>query len=100
METTHWFYAPASQAGRDLEMGAAALMELVGMEAGQSESTPPRCKLDLLRMGGGLPSQRYGNGDCLRWRFQISAPVRDQSGGDGEIHELCEGSESERSACF
>jgi hypothetical protein len=32
-------------------MGAAALMELAGMEAGQSEVAPPRCKLDLLRMG-------------------------------------------------
>jgi hypothetical protein len=51
METTHWFYAPASQAWRDLEMGAAALMELAGMEAGQSEVAPSRCKLDLLWMG-------------------------------------------------
>jgi hypothetical protein len=51
METMHWFYAPASQAGRDLELGAAALMELARMEVDQSEVAPPRCKLDLLRMG-------------------------------------------------
>jgi hypothetical protein len=51
MEMMHWFYAPAFQAGRDLEMGVAALMELAGMEAGQNQSAPPRCKLDLLRMG-------------------------------------------------
>jgi hypothetical protein len=51
MEMAHWFYAPASQAGRDLERGAAALMDLAAVEAGPSEVVPPSCKLDLLRMG-------------------------------------------------
>jgi hypothetical protein len=50
METRHWFYVSALQAGRDLELGTMALMELAGMEVEQSEVAPPRCKLDLLRM--------------------------------------------------
>jgi hypothetical protein len=47
----HWYYAPASQAGRDLEVGAAALMDLAEVESAQSATIPPRCRLDLLRMG-------------------------------------------------
>jgi hypothetical protein len=47
----HWYYAPASQAGRDLEVGAAALMDLAEAESAQSAAIPPRCRLDLLRMG-------------------------------------------------
>jgi hypothetical protein len=48
----HWFLVPPTLGGRELEQGAAALMDLAGAEVKSArEMELPRCGEDLLRMG-------------------------------------------------
>jgi hypothetical protein len=48
----HWFLVPPTLGGQELEQGAAMLMDLAGAEvSAASETMPPRCGADLLRMG-------------------------------------------------
>jgi hypothetical protein len=48
----HWFLVPPSLGGQELEQGAAMLMDLSGaVVRDASETLPPRCGADLLRMG-------------------------------------------------
>jgi hypothetical protein len=48
----HWFLVPPTLGGRELEQGAAALMDLAGAEVKSArEMESPRCGVDLLSMG-------------------------------------------------
>jgi hypothetical protein len=48
----HWFLVPPTMGGRELEQGAAVLMDLAGAEVKSArEMELPRCGADLLRMG-------------------------------------------------
>jgi hypothetical protein len=52
MAMKHWFLVPPTQGRQELEQGAAMLMDLAGAEVrAASETMPPRCGADLLRMG-------------------------------------------------